>query len=233
VVDWRKPDEKQKLAFECLDLGGVFNDRVTQVFKNEYRSPRSPYCSMQIPLHGFGDWCYGGRRAEPKIDDAALRAAAGAEGRLVSPQGIPFATPGPGEQPNIVFTSQWDNFPEKVVIPLKGRARHVYFLVAGTTHPMHSQLEGGEILVTYSDEHVERLPLHNPTTWWPIEADYNTAIDGFCVPGPHPPRIDLGAGRATLLDLPLDPDRELRSLTVRCLANEVVVGLMSATLLRP
>ena len=233
VVDWRKPDEKQKLAFECLDLGGVFNDRVTQVFKNEYRSPRSPYCSMQIPLHGFGDWCYGGRRAEPKIDDSALRAAAGAEGRLVSPQGIPFATPGPGEQPNIVFTSQWDNFPEKVVIPLKGRARHVYFLVAGTTHPMHSQLEGGEILVTYSDEHVERLPLHNPTTWWPIEADYNTAIDGFCVRGPHPPRIDLGAGRATLLDLPLDPDRELRSLTVRCLANEVVVGLMSATLLRP
>ena len=98
---------------------------------------------------------------------------------------------------------------------------------------MHSQLDNGEILVTYSDEHTERLPLSNPTTWWPIEADYNTAIDGFCVPGPHPPRIDLGAGRATLLDLPLDPDRELRSLTVRCLANEVVVGLMSATLLRP
>lgn len=32
---------------------------------------------------------------------------------------------------------------------------------------------------------------------------------------------------------PLDPERDLRSLTVRCLANEVVVGLMSATLLRP
>jgi hypothetical protein len=265
VVDWRKPDEKEKLVFECIDLSGVFNDRVTQVFKNEYRSPRSPYCSLQIPLHGFGDWCYGGRREEPKIDDSALRAGAGTEGRLVSPQGIPLATPGPGEQPNIVFTSQWDNFPDKVVIPLEGRARHIYFLVAGTTHPMHSQFDNGEILVTYADGrqgrhpntsyrsdvktrsrwslesaqgnnlfavgNVERLPLHNPTTWWPIEADYDLAIDGFCVRGPHPPRIDLGAGRATLLDLPLD--RELRSLTVRCLANEVVVGLMSATLLRP
>lgn len=158
VVDWRKPDQSQKLVFECIDLGGVFNDRVTQVFKNEYRSPRSPYCSLQIPLHGFGDWCYGGRREEPKIDDSALRAGAGTEGRLVSPQGIPLATPGPGEQPNIVFTSQWDNFPDKVVIPLEGRARHIYFLVAGTTHPMHSQFDNGEILVTYADGRQGRHP---------------------------------------------------------------------------
>ena len=98
---------------------------------------------------------------------------------------------------------------------------------------MHSQLDNGEIRIVYTDGQSERLPLHNPTTWWPIEADYQLGIDGFCVPPPHPPRIDLGSGRATLLDLPLDPSRELRSLTVRCLANEVVVGLMSATLLRP
>ena len=45
--------------------------------------------------------------------------------------------------------------------------------------------------------------------------------------GPRPPRINLGSGWATLLDLPLDPKRELRSIAVRCLANEVVVGLMS------
>jgi hypothetical protein len=167
------------------------------------------------------------------IDDAALRAAAGAEGRIVTPQGIPFATPGPGEQPNVVFTSQWDNFPAERAVPLAGRARHAWFLVAGSTHPMHSQLDNGELVVTYTDGTETRLALHNPTTWWPIEADYDTVTDGFCIPGPHPPRLDLGQGRATLLDLPLDPQRELRSLTVRCLANEVVVGLMAATLDRP
>ena len=137
VVDWRKPDPTQKLVFECIDLGGVFNDRVTQVFKNEYRSPRSPYCSMQIPLHGFGDWCYGGRRAEPKIDDSVLRAAAGGEGRMVSPQGLPLATPGPGQQRNIVFTSQWDNFPEKVVIPPEGPGT-AHLLPCGRHHPSHA-----------------------------------------------------------------------------------------------
>lgn len=233
VVDWRPPDDDQHLAFECLDLKAAFNDRVTQIFKNEYRSPRSPYCSLQMPLHGFGDWCYGGRVPEPSIDDALLRQAAGAQGRFTSPQGIPLATPGPGQEPNVVFTSQWDNYPNDVTIALAGRASHAWFLVAGSTHPMHSQLDNGEIVIAYADGGTQRLPLHNPTTWWPIERDYQLEIDGFCVPGPHPPRIDLGAGRATLLDLPLDADRPLKSLTVRCLANEVVVGLMSATLLRP
>ena len=39
-------------------------------------------------------------------------------------------------------------------------------------------------------------------------------------------------GAATVLDLPLDPSKELRSLTVRALANEVVSDLMSVTLQR-
>ncbi|MHB8862454.1 MAG: DUF4450 domain-containing protein [Pirellulaceae bacterium] len=231
VVDWRTCDTHMTQDLECVDLTSVCNDRVTEIFKHDYLSPRSPYCSLQIPLHGFGDWCYCGRTV-PMIDDAALRAAAGTANRLLSPQGIPFATPGPGEQPNIVFTSRWDNFPAEMTIPLTGRARHVWFLVTGSTHPMHSQLDNGELVVAYVDGTSTRLPLHNPSTWWPIEADYDTGTDGFCIPGPYPPRIDLGQGRATILDLPLDPQRELQSLTVRCLANDVVVGLMSATLQR-
>ena len=39
-------------------------------------------------------------------------------------------------------------------------------------------------------------------------------------------------GAATVLDLPLDPKKELKSLTVRLLANEVVIGLMAVTLAR-
>lgn len=231
VVDWRKADPALAKTFECLDLSKSFNDRVSEIFKHEYRSPRSPYCSLQMPLHGYGDWCYCGKQV-PKIDDSALRAAAGPAGRMLSPQGIPLATPGPGTAANVVFTSRWENFPPEITVPLSGTARHAWFLVAGSTHPMHSQFDNGEVVVNYADGTTERLALHNPTTWWPIEGDYQASIDGFCIPGPHPPRIDLGSGRATLLDLPLRPDRPLRSLTVRCLANEVVVGLMSVTLLR-
>ena len=42
----------------------------------------------------------------------------------------------------------------------------------------------------------------------------------------------VAGGAATVLDLPLDKSKELKSLTVRALANEVVIGLMSATLAR-
>lgn len=231
LVDWRKADLASVKGVECVDLAQSFNDRVSQIFVHEYRAPRSPCCSLQIPLHGYGDWCYCGRQV-PKIDDSALRKAAGVGGHMVSAQGIPFATPGPGTAANVVFTSRWQNFPAEVTIPLSGRARHAWFLVAGSTHPMHSQFDNGELVVSYADGTAERLPLHNPTTWWPIERDYQVGIDGFCIPGPHPPRVDLGSGRATILDLPLRPERPLRSLTVRCLANDVVVGLMSVTLLR-
>jgi len=36
-----------------------------------------------------------------------------------------------------------------------------------------------------------------------------------------------------VLDLALDPAKQLQSLTVRTLCNDVVIGLMSATLERP
>lgn len=39
-------------------------------------------------------------------------------------------------------------------------------------------------------------------------------------------------GAATVLDLPLDSGKELKSITVRTLANEVVIGLMAVTLAR-
>jgi hypothetical protein len=39
-------------------------------------------------------------------------------------------------------------------------------------------------------------------------------------------------GAATVLDLPLNTTKELKSLTVRTLANEVVIGLMAVTLER-
>ena len=45
-----------------------------------------------------------------------------------------------------------------------------------------------------------------------------------------PTPLDVGA--ATVLTLPLNPTKQLKSLTVHALANEVVIGLMSVTLQR-
>ena len=238
---------------EPVDLAPFFNDRVTEIFRlGKYRSPRSPFVSLATPAQGIGAWA-GHVNEMAEIDDTGLRAAAGANGgRFVLPDGVPFVTPGPGDAKNVVFTSQWDNYPREATVPLSGRAAHAYLLMAGSTNHMQSRFDNGEVIVTYRDGTTARLALHNPTNWWPIDQDYFIDDYQFRRPEPIPPRVDLktgqvrlldvatfkGKGRAvrggaaTVLDLPLDPAKELQSLTVRTLANEVVVGLMGLTLAR-
>ena len=250
AIDWRSP-LATSTRFDAIDLGPYFNDRVTEIFRpGKYLSPRSPFCSLAIPSQGIGAWA-GHVNAMADIDDRGLRAAALANGgRLVLPNGVPFATPGPGNAPNVVFTSQWDNYPREVTIPLGGRARHLYLLMAGSTNHMQSRIDNGEVVVAYRDGSTSRLALHNPTTWWPIDQDYFIDDYAFARPEPIPPRIDLRTGQVRLLApetfkgrggpvpggaamalvLPLDPAKDLRSLTVRALANEVVIGLLAATL---
>jgi hypothetical protein len=249
ITDWHIVANAAPANFTTVDLTPIFNDRVTQIFQHSYQTPRSMYASLAIPERGLGTWCRWNITAE--IDDHGLRNVSGTQGgRLILPQGIPFATPGPGAAPNIAFTSQWDNFPRAVTVPLSGRAAHAYFLLAGSTNSMQSRLENGEIVVAYADGSTTRLALVNPTNWWPIDEDYFMDDYAFRRPDPIPPRVNLrtgevrvldpetflGQGRAvpggaaTVLDLPLNPNKDLKSVTLRTLANEVVIGLMGATL---
>src|SRR2546430_17296924 len=116
--------------FEPLALDSAFNDRVTKIFRNEYREPRSPYVSLAIPKQGIGGWA-GGVKATAEIDDAGLRAVSSTHGgRLVLPNGVPFATPGTGDAPNILFVSQWSNYNTEASVPLRGRAQQIFVLMA-------------------------------------------------------------------------------------------------------
>jgi hypothetical protein len=42
----------------------------------------------------------------------------------------------------------------------------------------------------------------------------------------------IPGGAATILDLPLDPSKDLASITLRTHANEVIIGLMAVSLAR-
>ena len=74
VVNWRLDARRAAVKWEPVNLAPYFNDRVTQIFRNEYRSPRSPFCSLAIPKQGIGGWCYYNATAD--VDDSGLRAAA-------------------------------------------------------------------------------------------------------------------------------------------------------------
>lgn len=231
-----------------VDLNPWFNDRVTELFKpGKYLSPRSPYVSLSLPSQGIGAWA-GHVNAMAVIDDTGLRAQGGT---LRLPNGLSFATPAAPGAANVLFTSQWDNYPKQAAVPLEGTASRIYLLLAGSSNAMQSRIDNGEVVVTYLDGTRARLALRNPDSWWPIEQDY--FIDDYQFPycGQLPVRVDLktarvrlldpGAlpqalhakidgGSATVLEMALDRSRPLKSVELRTLANDVVIGLMGVTL---
>ncbi|MBZ4041144.1 DUF4450 domain-containing protein [Flavobacterium hibisci] len=251
-TNWDIPFNHSKKQ-EAILLSSFFNSKVTDVFNEKYLSPRPQTVTLQLPINGIGNWCY--PNVSVKLDDSGLRQKAKSTGEIITPEGIVFKTPSDANQKNIVFTSQWDNFPKSVNIPLSGKASHIYFMLAGTTNPMQSRIVNGEIEVNYTDGTSEILQFKNPENWWPIEQDY--FVDGlaFTTDAPKPPRVYLKSGEVsrtfkdfttikgfsnfgidggagTILDLPLNKDKTLKSLTLKAIANDVVIGLMSTTLIR-
>ena len=251
IINWNA--RTNGAYFQKLDLQSFYNDKVTSIFRNKYLSPRPASPTLQLPWQGIGNWCY--PLTEAPIDDSGLRRMAFGNNQVQLPTGIPLGTPGKAMVNNVLFTSKWDNYPDSARIPLSGRASHVYFMLAGSTNPMQSQLDNGEIVVYYTDNTSDRLALRNPDSWWPIEQDYY--VDGFAfkTTAPMPYRVYLRSGTvgrnnvnyttikgfttraieggaATVLDLPLNPAKELKEMKLKTLANEVVIGLMSVTLQR-
>jgi len=239
--------------YEKIPLTSYFNDEVNNIFKNQYLSPRPKTTTLQLPTQGIGNWAY--PLVTVSISDSGLRKKAGDKNEIVTQEGIPFATPSQTNSKNIVFTSQWDKYPKHVSIPLNGKSSHAYFLMAGSTNPMQSRMVNGEIIMEYTDKTSDTLHLTNPENWWPIEQDYYVDGFAFTTGAPKPLRVYLktgdesrtfdrfitirgfsnrgiDGGAATVLDMPLNPAKELKSLRLKTVANDVVIGLMSVTLAR-
>ncbi len=243
-------DDVQTERLAPVDISRSFNSQVSDIFKNFYLSPRPPYTTLQIPVHGIGDWCHPDRKVT--VDESVLRQHA--DGGVLTVDiagGIPFRFPQQGR--NIVYTSLWDNYPDAVEIPLSGSASHAYLLMAGSTNHMQSRIDNGVVTVRYTDGSADTLRLCNPHNWCPIEQDYYEDGLAFHAAQPRPYRLDFASLRASrqlmpmgdrygyeqryfekgagiVLDMPLNRSKQLQSLTLRTLSNDVVVGLMAVTL---
>ena len=54
-----------------VNMDAAFNSEVSDIFKNQYLTPRSLYTTLCVPTQGMGDWCSTKKLA--KIDDSKLR----------------------------------------------------------------------------------------------------------------------------------------------------------------
>ncbi|MDE5794587.1 MAG: DUF4450 domain-containing protein, partial [Muribaculaceae bacterium] len=237
--------------YETIDLSGLYNANITDIFRNRYESPRSPYTTLQIPIQGIGEWCHPDDTAH--IDDSGLRRMVGENGIIMTSIGIPFASDKIGK--NIIYTSLFDNYPDRVSVPLSGKANGIQLLLGGSTNHMQSYMENGMIKVKYADGTEETLPLIAPYNWCPIEQDYyvdgkqfrldtprpfrltfkegivsDNLEDALGIKGVYGRRIDGGAG--VMLRMELDPTKELKELELETLSNDVVIGLAGVTYIR-
>jgi len=251
-IDYTDWTIKDKPSFLKQNLSNYYNARLTDIFQQQYLSPRPEGPTLQLPWQGIGNWCYPLTTAN--IDDSGIMKKA--EQKDLTYLGIPFQLN--NNSKNVVFVSQWDNYPTSVKIPLAGQASKMYLLVSGSTNPMQSQCVNATIKVKYSDGTADTLDLINPVNWWPIEQDYLDDNHAFDLPDDRIPyRISLKSGElykggtwkhytdikgyssraieggaATLLDLPLNVKKTLQSVELIAVANDAVIGLISLTLIR-
>ena len=246
-----EPSADGKCRPQTIDK--YFNARVDDIFRQQYLSPRPQTTTLQIPTQGIGDWCHPQQTAD--INDSVFRSLVVRDNIIVA--GIPFRTPKAGR--NIIYTSLWDNYPDAVTLPVQGSASSAYLLLAGSTNHMQSRIDNGLVIAVYQDNTTDTLTLRNPDNWCPIEQDYYVDGKAFATAVPRPYRVCLGkatpdgrpivsrdlgdvlglqgaddraipGGAAQMLRMPLDRTKKLRSLTVRTLSNDVVIGLMGITL---
>ncbi|MCH5234702.1 MAG: DUF4450 domain-containing protein [Muribaculaceae bacterium] len=240
---------------EMVNLRESYYSAVTDIFRNEYMSPRPNVTTLQLPKQGIGEWCHPTLTAD--IDDSGLREILKKQGDILKTEtGLTFALPSEGN--NVIYTSLWDNYPDSITIPLSGNAEHIYLLLAGSTNHMQSGIENGRLRIRYTDGKEETTSLINPYNWAPIELDFYNDEYAFAMPeGMLPPyRLHLKSGLMSrylgenlgikgvadrfieggagiVLDIPTDFSRQLESLTLETMSGDVVIGLMGITIQRP
>ncbi len=224
--------------WDCLDLQKIFNGDVRTIFQQKYLSPRPNTCSLRLADDGYSTWQMklDKKNRPPTIDFSDVPQLLKPSNRLVTSQGIPFLWA--NDKTNILFTSQWDNWPHTAAVPVGKSGDAIWFLVCGSSNPMQVQIANAELRMKYADGVIEKLVLVPPLNFWSLcplgGADYNYERDAFCLPKIPPATVQLGKNcRAILLNWRLRPGIKLASVTLETVSSEVVIGLMGLTIMNP
>ena len=247
---WSPPDVKPKDlgAWTLIDLHGLFNASVTEVLQRVTEAAEPPLSpASQV---GFSYWRdhllqYHGSRNRP-ISDAAWRAKVDESGVAWTTDGIPFKSAKEG--PNIAVVTLAGGFPHQITLPVDARGAMLYLMLSGMTFPVQSHVPNLRITLRYSDGGVQRTDFVNPfdigdcwSTW--CGRYHDTAANGFENIGGRsgpmgssdvedltkPVALDT---EAHLVPFPLRTDVTLASVTVEAIANDVIFGIMGATILK-
>lgn len=231
------------LDWQPYNIVQSFNADVRNIFKQKYLSPRPNTVSVRLGIDGFSPWTFSYWKT--KIPEICLNHLEEKldNGTFKTPQGVIFRY---DEEPcNVAFTSLWDNYPEQIKFDINDSGQSLAFLVCGSTNMMQCNNENAQIIISYEDGVKDILSLVPPINYWnlcPIDGHatapgqfsrsyYDSEIDKFCLPRVLPRTVELGENcTAMVLPRKLRHGVKVKDVTLKCVAQEVVVGLMGISI---
>ncbi len=255
-------EEVRTERMETVPIDNAYNSRVSDIFQNKYLSPRSPYTTLAIPVQGIGDWCHPEATAtidesflEEMVKDGVLSVDIG-EGipfRFPSSGKNIIYTSLWDNYPDSV-TLPLQGRASHAYLLMAGSTNHmqshidngivVVRYVDNTTDTLHLQNPHNwcPIEQDYYDDGLAFRSSHPR----PYRIDFATGktsrmlspqgeqwgISSTDSGGVIISNRDFEKGAGVILDMPLDPGKELSGMTLRTLSNDVVIGLMGITLQR-
>ena len=195
-------------------------------------------CSLRLATDGYSTWqmSLDPKNRPPSIDLTGVPKILDDAGRIVTPQGVPFAWP--GKDHNIAFTSQWDNWPRSVSVPVGARAMPCGCWCAD--RPIQCRAESPMPYCGFGMRTARKKNsnLCRRLNFWSLcrfeKCDYDYKRDGFALPKEPPKQVQLGENcRAMVYGWKLRPGEELETVTLETLSQEVVIGLMGVSVMNP
>lgn len=235
-----------------------FNANVDDIFRNDYLSPRPKFNTLQIPRQGVGDWCTPFER--PLIEDQEFRARlkddifhAGnnlkfispAEGHNIAytslwdnyPDSISIKLQGKAKYAYLLMAGSTNNMQSRIE---NARVTVTYTDGSVSILPLENPINWCPIQQDYyTDEYAFRTtplrPYRVVFSSGEVSREVNVKFsaaseNGISSTSLKPTDKGIPGGAAQILKMPLSPSKELKSLTLTTLSNDVVVGIMGITL---
>ena len=210
-----------------IDLSEVVNQHLAALHKNKYTPRIEPFYWARRDgmrtVQANGRIWWEARKYGLRPDTSRLKAA---KGTFVVDERIPFTIPVEGD--NAVFTSMYDNFPDRIDVPVNERGRKVAVLGVASISLMQSRMDNGRLRVHLDDGTHRDVVLRDPET---VDDWLGSGYGKPYVLGGHP--VSLGKNtHGHLYEIDLGGDRMVKSVELETFTNETMIGLLGITVLQ-
>jgi hypothetical protein len=225
----RKTAAPVNLQPKPVDITKFLNQRLAALHRNSY-TPRIEQFAWSgkldrrcVQANGRSWWeAHEGKRGLIRHDTSRLTAA---KGTFLADERIPFKIPAEGK--DAVFTSLYDNFPDRIEIPVNQRGRTVAVLAAASIPLMQTRMDNGRIRVNLSDGSHRDLVLRDPETiddWLGSGWATTYALNG------HPVPLGMNT-HGHLYQIDLGDEHLVKSVELETFTNETMIGLLGITVM--